>query len=513
MKAKKEILINTTNEETRIAVLERNKLVEVFVERPDNERMVGDIYKGRVRKVLPGMQAAFIDIGMQQDAFLHFNDVGTSFMAPGEDEIEDETIERSKTLKDRAIKIAKTLKKDQDILVQIVKEPIANKGQRVTTDISLAGRYVVLLTNQENIGVSRKIYSIKEKKRLRKIAQAHLRKGFGTIIRTAAVDCDEESLSNDYDYLQKLWRKIETVAKKTQIRHRIHKDMDMVDAIIRDHFKSDVERVVIDSRKVWKEIRSYLKNFSPNLLDKLEYYSDKDPIFDQFNIENDLQKSLEKKVWLKNGGYLFIEHTEALTSIDVNSGKFMGKKDHETNSMKINTEAAVDIARQLRLRDIGGIIIIDFIDVENESNKKKIYLELVKELKKDRAISKVAEISRFGLIEMTRQRIRPSLIHNIYETCPVCEGNGLVPTINNIISKIERWIKRYRTIGGDRRLVLLVHPEVAEYLLNGFFNKKYELMWKYMIVLTVEASERLLKHQFKFYLKKSGEDITNQIKT
>lgn len=513
MKAKKEILINANNEESRIAILEDEVLVEVLFESPDNERMVGDIYKGKVGKVLPGMQAAFIDIGMQQDAFLHFSDVGSNYMAAAVDEIEYESIDRSENMNERAVNIARSLKRDQEILVQIVKEPIANKGPRVTTDISLPGRYVVLLTNQRHIGVSKKIYSPKEKRRLQKIAKEYLPDGFGTIIRTAASEHDDESLISDYKYLLKLWGKIENIARKTPAKNRIHKDMDMVDALIRDHFKDDVSRVIIDSRKVWKEIKNYLKDFSPQLLDKLEYYSEKTPLFDKFNIEQDLQKSLEKKVWLKNGGYLFIEHTEALTSIDVNSGRFIGKQDHESNSMKINLEAASEIARQLRLRDIGGIIIIDFIDVENEKNKLKIQSGLINGLKRDKAISKVEEISRFGLIEMTRQRIRPSLIHNMYETCPTCNGNGLVPTMGNIISYIERWLKRYRSKGVDRRLVLVLHPEMADFMLNGFFNKKYELMWKYFIILTIEVSERLLKHEYRFYLKKTGEDITNQIKT
>jgi len=509
---KKEIVINATNEESRIAVIEDGKLAEIFVQSPHSERLVGDIYKGKVRKVLPGMQAAFIDIGFHQDGFLHFSDVGNTFLATGEDDIEDEVIQKAGNTKDRAIEIAKSLKSGQEILVQIVKEPISNKGPRVTTDISLAGRYVVLMPNQKNVGISRKIYSASEKRRLRKIARSQLPKGWGSIIRTAAVDQPETALANDYKYLIKQWKKIESEAKKVAVKTRLHKDMDMVDAIIRDHFKDDVSLVTIDSRKVWRETKAYLKEFSPELLKKLAYYGEKNPIFDQFGIEAELQKSLEKKVWLKSGGYLIIEQTEALTSIDVNSGRFMGKEDHETNSMKINLDAGLEIARQLRLRDIGGIIIVDYIDVDSAPNKKKVFTHLTSSMKRDRAISKVSELSRFGLIEMTRQRIRPPVIHKFYETCPTCLGNGMVPTVNNTVAQIERWIRRYRAGGGDIRLVLSVHSDVEDYLLKGFFNKKYELMIKYFVVLKVVVDEHLHKHQFKVSLKKSGDDITNQIK-
>jgi ribonuclease G len=371
---------------------------------------------------------------------------------------------------------------------------------------------VVFLPNQTNIGISKKIYSHSERRRLKKISNQYLPENCGTIIRTAAMGQKDSAIANDYKFLLKLWDKIQLEAKNVPVRTRLHKDMDMVDAIIRDHFKEDVERVYIDSRKIWREIKSYLKEFSPEMLEKLEYFHEKTPIFDHFGIENELQKALDKKVWLKAGGYLIIEQTEALISIDVNSGRFMGKEDHESNSLKINLEAAVEIARQLRLRDLGGIIIVDFIDVENDKNKLKIYNELTKYLKRDRAITKVLEMSKFGLIEMTRQRIRPGVIHKFYETCPVCHGVGLVPTVNNTIAKIERWVRRYRASGGDLRLVMQVHPEVADYLLKGFFNKRYQLMLKYFVVLKIEVNEKLLKHQFRVFLKKSGEDITNQIK-
>jgi ribonuclease G len=509
----KEILINATNEEKRIAVVEEEQLVEFFVESPNRERMVGDIYKGRVRKVLPGMQAAFIDIGFSQDAFLHFSDIGNTFTAAEDDELEEENIRSAHNLRERAKNISSSLHANQDLLVQIIKEPISNKGPRVTTDISLAGRYVVLLTNQQHVGVSRKITKPGEKKRLRRIAADHLPKGFGTIIRTAAAEKEDADLVNDYEYLLKLWRKIERHAAQAPALHRVHQDMNMVDAVIRDHFNADVDRVLIDSRKEYREIKSYLRDFAPPLLDKLEYHKSRQPLFDNYQIEDDLQRSLEKKVWMKNGGYLFIEHTEALTSVDVNSGRFIGRKDHESNAMKTNLEAVREIARQLRLRDIGGIIIIDFIDVGAAGNKFRIYKDLLRELRRDRAITKVGEISRFGLIEMTRQRIRPSLIYNIYEICKCCNGHGQVPTMGHIVSKIERWIKRYRSQWGDRRLILQAHPEVVAYLDDGFYSRRYELMFKNFISLTLESDADMKKHEFRFLLKRNRKEMTAKIKS
>jgi ribonuclease G len=508
----KEILINAGNEETRIALLEDKKVVEAFVESAENLRMVGDIYKGKVRKVFPGMQAAFIDIGLAQDAFLHFSDIGKAFLFTGEDDIEYEKVKRADNLIDRAKHIAASLHPGSEILVQIIKEPIAHKGPRVSTDIALAGKYVVLLPNQKHIGVSKKIYAIREKKRLRKIAETHLENKHGTIIRTAAIDIDDKALGAEYVHLLSKWKMVASSVASAPVRTRIYQDMNMADSIIRDYLRDDINNVYIDSRKTWKEIRGYVKNIAPTFTNRIQYFKEREPIFDAFGVENDLQRSLEKKIWLKNGGYIIIEHTEALTSIDVNSGRFIGKKDHESNSMKINLEAVREITRQLRLRDIGGIIIIDFIDVEDDKNQKKVFLELIKEFKKDKAITKVAEMSRFGLIEMTRQRIRPSLIYNIYEKCSTCDGIGLLPSMPTIISRIERWIRRYRAVNRPSRLVLKVHKEVADHLLEGRFNIRYKWMWKYFCLLDIEVSEQLPKHQFKMLLKRTGEDISRQIK-
>ncbi|MCK5078055.1 MAG: Rne/Rng family ribonuclease, partial [Calditrichia bacterium] len=369
---KKEILINSTNEDTRIAILEDKRLVEVFVERPDNERMVGDIYKGRVKKIITGMQAAFVDIGNEQDAFLHFSDFGanqTEAFADADDEDDNgrkkPSIKKSTSDED----IAKILKNNKEIMVQIVKEPIANKGPRVTNEVSLPGRFVVLVPNENRIGISRKISDRGERRRLKKISKSILPENYGLIIRTVASGKSEKIIKDDLIKLIRQWKIIEKKKETGPSPLLLFKDMSMASSIIRDFFTNDVEHVVVDSRKLHKDVLSYLKDVAPNLINKLEHYKLKEPLFDAFKVEDEIHKSLSRKVWLKNGGYLFIEQTEALVSVDVNSGKYFGKKDHEDHSLKINMEAAREVARQIRLRDLGGLIVIDFIDMSEEASK------------------------------------------------------------------------------------------------------------------------------------------------
>ncbi|MCK5853565.1 Rne/Rng family ribonuclease, partial [bacterium] len=495
---KKEIVINATNEETRIAIVEDSKLVELFVERPDYERMVGDIYKGKVSRVLPGMQAAFISIGHEQNAFLHFSDISSSY--------QDYFIDYDETKETRGRRkkfiVEKNLKKDQDILVQIIKEPISTKGSRVTAEVSLPGRFVVLIPNSHQIGISRKISNQAERRRLKEIAQKILPKNFGLIIRTVADKKSDKEIKKDLNNLITTWQKLEKKIKTDESPALIYKDMAMASSIIRDLFTADVDKVIVDSRKLMREIQQYVKYVAPQLVHKVQYYKDKEPIFDFYNIEKEIEKLTGNKAWLKNGGYIIIQQTEALVSIDVNSGKFIGKEDHESNSFKINKEAAREISRQARLRDLGGLIVIDFIDMLEESNKKKVYMELKKEFSKDRSITKIENISRFGLIEMTRQRVRPSVILTINDTCPVCGGTGLVPTLNAVVSDIERWIQRYRAKRMDRRIIIHTTPEVYSFLKKGRYNRVLKLMWKYWIKIKVYRDDKLPIGTFEVYDRK-----------
>lgn len=502
---RKEIIINSNIGETRIAIVENGKLAELFVEKPENERMVGDIYLGKVVNVVMGMQAAFVDIGHGQDAFLHFSDIGNA-LAEYKEFIELESSNNGrKGRRNRPIP-----REGQEILVQIIKEPLNKKGARITTDISIPGRFLVLVPNADVVGVSKKISRIKEKKRLKKIVRGIKPNGFGLVVRTVAENKDEQALKADFDALLREWKRIEDKLRNSSPPALIYKDVTMASSVIRDLFTSDVQRVVVDDGRLFKQITSYLKDFSPTLYGRVELYKGKNPIFDELGIESEIEKSLSRKIWTRSGGYIVFDHTEALVAVDVNSGKFIGRKEPDANILRINLEAGREIARQLRLRDIGGLIIIDFIDMTDPKNKKRLYDEFRRELRKDRAQASITSISEFGLIEMTRERIRPSLLHAFSEPCPTCEGTGRVLSKSTVVSKIERWIKRFKMERREWSLQLVVHPAIAEYLTRGFRSRIRRFMWKYRLKIEVKADEALKTEQFKFILKRQKREITDE---
>lgn len=539
---KKEIIINATSEkEIRIAITEDGKLVELFVESPEKERMVGDIYVGKVAKVMPGIQASFIDIGLQQDAFLHFSDIGDSLseynsLLEEDTEVDTEEIEeepqnnvqsppnngtevatvveapvtKPADRRDRRSRPHINLTKGQEIIVQIIKEPVGKKGVRVTTEVSLPGRFLVLLPFDGKIGVSKKISSFKEKRRLRKIVRSILPPSFGVIIRTNAENQDEKLLVQDLEALLHTWHEIEKTVKEESAPALLYKDMATTSSVIRDLFREDVERVVVDNKKLYKEIKAYVKMFSPNMVEKIEHYNRREPIFDANGVEKEIATTLARKVWLKSGGYLIIDHTEAMTVIDVNSGRYAAKQEQELNSLRTDLEAAREICRQIRLRDLGGIIVVDFIDVEDEKNKKKIYDEVKKEFRKDRAKATILPLTEFCLMQITRQRVRQSIIHSFTEPCPVCGGSGLIQSKTTIVSQIERWIRRFKSESRERRLTLHVHPKLAEYLTEGTFNRLRRIMWRFFVLIKLEEDKTLAIDEFQFISRKTGNDITAQ---
>ncbi len=495
----REIFINSTMTETRIAFVENGELVELFLELPENERMVGDIYLGRVVNVVKGMQAAFVDIGQEQDAFLHFSDIGNTLAEYGTYlDLESAETESSRSRR-RPIP-----KEGQEILVQIIKEPIAKKGSRITTEISLPGRFFVLVPNSDVIGVSKRIQSYKEKRRLKNFAKQNRPKGFGVIIRTAAEGKSEKLLKNDLDNLIKTWRQIEKKLKTIRPPCLVYKDLGMTSSVIRDLFTHEISKVVVDSEKLYKQIVKYLKDVSPHLIDRVELYKEQRPIFDYFGIEKEIEKSLARKVWTKSGGYIIFDHTEALVAIDVNSGKFMGRGHQDENSLRINLEAAREIARQLRLRDIGGIIVIDFIDMTDPQKRQILLEEFKKELRKDRAKWSISPISEFGLIEMTRERIRPSWVFAYSEPCPTCEGSGRIPSKSAIITRIERAVRRIKADQKEKRMVIELHPEMAPYLTQGIRSPVRRMMFKYWVVLDVVPDDSLRLDQIRIRSKKTG---------
>jgi len=507
---KKEIIINSSIGETRIAILEEGRLTELYFEKPENERMVGDVYYGRVAKVVKGMQAAFINIGLKQDAFLHFSDIGDNFK-DYDTLFEEQPIKGQQPRQGRrGENYEPLLRQGQPILVQVTKEPIANKGARVTTNISLPGRFLVVVPFDNMVGISRKITHRRERLQLKHIGRKIRPQGFGLVIRTVSQGKNETALRTDMEALVKDWELIISKIKKGEPPMLVHKDMDVLSSVIRDLFTPDVTRLAVDNKKMHKQIVKYLRDVAAPLVDRVELYSDRLPIFDRFGIETEINKSLSRKVMLKSGGYIFFDHTEALTAIDVNSGRFIGKKDHDTNSLKINVEAAREIARQLRLRDIGGIIIIDFIDMVEEKNRKKLQDEFYRELKSDRAQVNVAPISQFGIIEMTRERVRPALLFTISEPCPACLGTGRVISKTTTLARIERWIQRYRHEKGERSLQLFAHPELAHFLSSGYRSQILRLSWKYWTRIKLMADENIAMDDFRFFDKDGKEDLTQK---
>ena len=550
---KKEIIINAGANETRIAITEDGRLAELFVETANKEKMVGDIYLGKIAKVMPGIKAAFIDIGLGQDGFLHFSDIGNRFEEysamigdedeNGEDPKEPVAAESGATGGSSGATVGTTLsdqhraapppappqdrdrgrgnnhrpprkeiqlEKGQEIIVQITKEPVGKKGVRVTSEVSLAGRFLVLLPFDGKIGISKKISSFKEKRRLRKIVQTILPEGFGVIIRTVAEGKDETSLTNDLKDLIDTWREVEKTVKSEKAPCLLYKDMSTTSSVIRDLFSNDVSRVVIDSRKLHKEIRAYIKYTSAQLLDKIELHKDRRPIFDVYGIEKEIETTRARKVWLKSGGYIIIEPTEAMVVIDVNSGRYAAKKEQEQNSLRTDLEAAREICRQLRLRDIGGIIVCDFIDLDDERNKRKVYEELKKEFRKDRAKVTVLPMTEFGLVQITRQRIRQAILHSFSEPCPACGGTGLVQSRTTTLNQIERWLRRFKSESRESRIVLKVNPQLADALRVGTLSRLRRLMLKYVILIRLEPDPAVHVGEFRCISTKQGKDITDQ---
>ena len=518
---RKVILINTIGEEVRIAITEDGRLAEFFLDNPDKERNVGDIYLGKVGKVIPGIRAAFIDLGFEQDAFLHFSDIGSSLdeyasiigddteIEEDDDEEEEETPQRNGGGRDSYQKNP-SIERGQDIVVQITKEPVGKKGFRVTSKVSIPGRYLVLIPFDRKIGLSKKIYNYKEKRRLRSIVRSALPKGFGVIIRTVAAGQEENLILDDLNTLVKQWNEIQSKLKTSKSPVLLHKDLSTTSSVIRDLFKGDIDKVIIDSKKLFRDVKLYLGETSPEFSDKVQLYDREQPLFDVYKIEEQLQESLQRKVWLKNGGYIIIEPTEAMTVIDVNSGKYAKHREQEINSLNTNLESAREIVRQVRLRDIGGIIVIDFIDLYDDKNRRRLYEEIKKEFRNDRAKTTILPVSDFGLVEITRQRIRQNILHSVSDFCPVCKGTGRVQSKSTFMNRMERWIRRYKGGSNPFKVRLAVNPYVRYYLTSGLWCKLYELRLKHKLYIKLMDDETLGLDVFRFYSVKEEKDITEE---
>ncbi len=414
----KEIIINMTSQEIRVATLEDGDLVDFLVEREQSRRLVGDVYLGKVNAILPGIQAAFVDIGYEKAGFLHASDLSGSMDRFKDFDMVETPRRRGRRGdnrdrrgdKDGRPPIERVLKKGQEVLVQVTKEAIGTKGPRLSAQVSLPGRFVVYVPNYDYLGVSRKIESRQERARLKNLISRGKPANSAIIARTVCAGVAPKQIVSDMNYLHKLWLELKTQSEKVTAPHLIHEEVELLVGMVRDVMTNDVDRILIDSDREHKKLIRYLKTFSPNLCSRVKLYRDKTPIFDKFNIEREIEKTLNRKVWLKKGGYIVIDPTEALVAVDVNTGRFVGKHDQEETIFETNMLAAREIPRQLRLRDIGGIIVIDFIDMEKDTNKRKVLAELRSNLRRDRSRAKAFAVSELGLVELSRKRVRPSLL-------------------------------------------------------------------------------------------------------
>ncbi|OLB50402.1 MAG: hypothetical protein AUH99_09610 [Candidatus Rokubacteria bacterium 13_2_20CM_2_70_11] len=496
----KRIVVNAGLTETRVGVQEGNLLTDLYLERHRQRSIVGSVYKGIVTNVLPGMQAAFVDIGLHKDAFLYAGDYTTNLgdyaramLAGGDEEGDaDVEVEELDARREATAPIEDMLRKGQAVLVQVSKESLGTKGARITSFISLPGRYLVYMPQARHIGVSRRIRDEHERDRLRDALRALSLPPGGFILRTNAEGKGEAEFANDVEFLSRLWAQIQARVESTAAPAALHEEGDLTFRVVRDLLSPDVDEFVVDSKEVYDKCVGYVEALVPALAGRVRLYEDRQPVFETLGIERDIEKALRRRVWLKSGGYIVIDHTEALVSIDVNTGKYVGKRDFEQTVLKINLESVGEVVRQIRLRDLGGIIIIDFIDMEREEHREQVFKALRHALADDKARTNVLQISELGLVEMTRKRVRQDLRSLLSVQCPTCRGSGVVKAEATLAEEIFRAV-RAKVAAPDappgREVVVRVHPDIARYLagdgapaverLGGLIDRK----------ITVQASQ------------------------
>lgn len=506
----KEVLISVDENEVRMALLEDKVLEELFMERNEGRGIAGNIYKGKVEAILPGMEAAFVDVGLDKSGFLYVSDVANEvdifeeMVATYEEEDTPRLKKEKKSYP--SVSIEALLKKGQEISVQVIKEPMGTKGARLSSHISLPGRFLVLMPTVDHIGVSRKIVDRKERERLKKILQKIRPPDVGFIVRTAGEGKGKRELLADIRYLMDLWRRIEKTARRRSAPQLIHEELGLICRAARDFFGEDINRVIIDSREEGGNLRKFLRSFLPSLRPRVQTYRGDKPLFSAYNLEKEIDNALNSKVWLKSGGNLVIEETTALVSIDVNTGRYVGRENLEQTVLRINLEAAQEITRQLRLRDLGGIIIIDFIDMESEKNRKKVLRKLEESLKRDRSKTNIVQYSSLGLVEMTRQRTRENLSRILCQPCPYCRGRGIVKSIVTTSIGIQRRLKVICSRSGEGEIVVKAHPKVVSRLLGEDKEKITKLEQQFRKKIFIKEDKNLQLEEVKFPSKTGGGD-------
>ena len=501
------LLINATPYEIRIALVEHGNLVEFYQERPVEKGLVGNIYQGRVVRVLPGMQAAFVDLGLERTGFLYIDDVKTNNKHFEDRMLNNESqgccteaIDITENIIPQE-NIADLLTEGQEVMVQICKEPLGTKGARLTCNITLPCRNLVYMPMTDHIGISRKVENDEDRQRLREEIEKLRPQDAGFIVRTVAENASREDLEADMEFLLHLWGEIKDRASRASVPSMVYEDLDIAQRAVRDLFTPNIERVVVDDRKTFERVCNFVDTFVPQLRNRVVFYENEVPLLDAYGVEVEISRALEKKVWLRSGGYIIIETTEALTVVDVNTGRYVGRKDLEETIFKTNMEAAKEIAYQLRLRNIGGIIIIDFIDMEQESHREDVFNALQEAVKKDKSRANILKVSEFGLVQMTRKRDRENLSQMMCEPCMYCGGNGFLKSRRSVCYEIFRKISHEgHKIAGDT-VTIKVHPSVADLMLkdetlnpenlekelqkrfiivadNEMYLEKYEIMWE-----------------------------------
>jgi ribonuclease G len=503
--AKEEILVNVTPREVRAALLENGVLQEIFVERAARRGLIGNVYKGRVSRVLPGMQAAFVDIGLARTGFLHASDIGKWGYSLFSSENGDSAETGAGKIRNVPISpdIRELAREGEEVLVQVVKDPIGNKGARLTTFVTLPSRYLVYLPGGGDVGVSARIEDDAERERLRQRVEAIRAENgpaAGVIVRTAAEGASAEALKSDFLFLQKLWSVVQEQCRNAGVKTLVHEDLPLPMRILRDLVTNDVERIQVDSEADFRRMQAFTATFLPDVEERLQLYRRPRPIFDLHGIEDEIRKALERIIPLKSGGHVVFDQTEAMTTVDVNTGGYVGRSDLEETIFRTNLEAAVTIARQLRLRNLGGIIIIDFIDMEVEEHRRRVMQVLEQSMLKDHARHQITPVSPLGLVEMTRKRSRESLQHILCEDCPNCGGRGFVMTSATVCFEIFREIIRQHRQFKFDELLVLAHQDVIEMLLTDESNGLAEMETHTGKAIRLQPESLYLRDQFDVVL-------------
>jgi ribonuclease G len=492
-----EIIINVAREETRVAVLDRKVLTDLYIDRVKHRDYVGNVYKGKVVKVLPGLQAAFIDIGQDKAAFMHVSEL-TGGIGADETllELDDKAAEVPKPKRHTSKPIEQLLAEGQELVVQVIKGPIGTKGSRVTSYISLPGRYLVFLPHVDHIGISRRIENDDERARLKQLMLKLRKPGSGYIVRTVSEGVTDDELRSDVEFLQATWDEIQEKKARLKAPALLHNDLDLVFRTVRDHFTKEVQHLWVDSKPAYEAIREFVGRYLPELLPRIHLYTKDEPIFDHFDLESEIAKATARKVWLKSGGHIVIDHTEAMTVIDVNTGRFVGKRDLEETIVKTNLEAVKEIAYQLKLRSIGGIIIIDFIDMERERNREKVFQVLNDALAHDKARTRILRISELGLVEMSRERVREDLYRALSEPCHYCEGRAYTKDPTTICYELFRDIRRLSPTPDERTIIIGAHPNVASLLADEEADSLAEIERERKVKVVVKPDPTLHIEQY-----------------